>query len=180
MIAKIHKRIKSLLHTYQIRIINQLATYIKHIYTRYMLAERVAELRKARGWSVAELARQSNLSHAAINKVESGEVETPRLSTLQALADALEVDLNELTEPVEKPPPTPADLSRILREMGLPNAERQSILTIVGSLLPQTEEELEAEADAQVRADDRRLDRFEKPARKTVKSSPKQGKKDKK
>ena len=117
---------------------------------------------------MAELARRSGLSHAGINKVESGEYKHPRLSTLQALADTFEVDLTDLTRtPVERDErPTIADLSILLKEMDLLPADREMVLRFVESLLVMTEAEMKAEAARQLKADNPAFDEFERPAKK--------------
>lgn len=121
---------------------------------------------------MAELARRSGLSHAGINKVESGEYQHPRLSTLKGLADAFEVNLTDLTTtPAERENrPTLADLSILLKEMDLHPADREMVLRFVEGLLVMTEAEMKAEAAAQVKADDPAFDEFERPAKKAKKS----------
>ena len=58
----------------------------------------VKEVREARHFSQAELARRCNLSRAYINALESGNVKEPSARTLGLLAGALEIDIMEMLE----------------------------------------------------------------------------------
>lgn len=62
-----------------------------------MLAQRLKELRKERGWSQQKLAEKTRLSFNAITKIEQGLAKYPTLKTLLKLADAFEISLDELT-----------------------------------------------------------------------------------
>ncbi|WYK05452.1 helix-turn-helix transcriptional regulator [Cereibacter sphaeroides f. sp. denitrificans] len=53
-------------------------------------------LMKERGLKAATLSKKANLNARAVKDIEEGRSGSPRLVTLQALADALEVDLGEL------------------------------------------------------------------------------------
>lgn len=53
---------------------------------------RVRELREALGWTQAELARLATLRPATLSAIERNETTGIDLSTLEALADALNVD----------------------------------------------------------------------------------------
>lgn len=63
-----------------------------------MLGQRVRELREAKGWSQEELARRVGLNPKTIYNYEAGArgVKEPPLSTVKALANALNVTLEEL------------------------------------------------------------------------------------
>jgi transcriptional regulator with XRE-family HTH domain len=61
-----------------------------------MLAKRVKELRKQKGWSQQKLAEKAGLAFNTITKIEQGLAEYPNLKTLIKLADVLEVGLDEL------------------------------------------------------------------------------------
>jgi transcriptional regulator with XRE-family HTH domain len=52
---------------------------------------RVAELRKRRGWSQAELARRAGIHNSVVNRAERGET-AMTLATLEKLAKALGVN----------------------------------------------------------------------------------------
>jgi transcriptional regulator with XRE-family HTH domain len=58
----------------------------------------VKNVREARHFSQAELARRCNLSRAYINALESGNVKEPSARTLGLLARALEIDIMEMLE----------------------------------------------------------------------------------
>ena len=65
--------------------------------------------------SQIELGKRAGISHTQISRIETGESESPRTSTLKALASALDKDLEDLVireQPApygvpEKPGPTP-------------------------------------------------------------------------
>ncbi len=59
------------------------------------LGKRIRELRKARRLSQARLAEKANLSEACIGTIERGH-RTPRLPTLQSIASALAVEVQDL------------------------------------------------------------------------------------
>jgi transcriptional regulator with XRE-family HTH domain len=60
------------------------------------LAQRMAELRKRRGFSQAELARRTGFDPSFISQLESGKRKGSSYATLQSLADALDVEVNQL------------------------------------------------------------------------------------
>lgn len=71
------------------------------------LGEFVASRRRALGLSQRSLAKKAGLSSAAVSKIESGLSKELRASTLQALADALEISVMELMVLNQgEPPPT--------------------------------------------------------------------------
>jgi len=61
-----------------------------------MIAERIRELRKAKGWTQQQLAEKTRLSFNAITKIEQGLAKSPTLNTLTKLADVFSVGLDEL------------------------------------------------------------------------------------
>lgn len=54
------------------------------------LARRIAELRKAKGYSQDRLALEAGLSRGTLSKIEAGLVE-PKVSTIACLAHTLEI-----------------------------------------------------------------------------------------
>ena len=66
------------------------------------IGQRIAGLRRERGWSVPELARRSGLSAAAIRLWEAGET-APRESASRRLAQGLGLDLAALRELLAAP-----------------------------------------------------------------------------
>ena len=53
---------------------------------------RLRELRRARAWSQAELARRAGVRQATVSRLEGKSVRNVNLDVLERLADALEVD----------------------------------------------------------------------------------------
>lgn len=53
---------------------------------------RIQELRLARGWTQAELARRAGIRRATVNRIENQHVQSIDLDVLEKLARALEVD----------------------------------------------------------------------------------------
>lgn len=63
---------------------------------------RIRELRGLKGWSQAELARQSGVRQASVNRIESGESTGVSLGIVQQLAKALGCDPGYLIVKKEK------------------------------------------------------------------------------
>ena len=61
-----------------------------------MLAKRIKELRKQKGWSQQKLAEKTGLSFNAITKIEQGLAKSPTLKTLIKLADVFGVTIDNL------------------------------------------------------------------------------------
>jgi transcriptional regulator with XRE-family HTH domain len=61
-----------------------------------MLAKRLKQLRKQRGWSQQKLAEKTGLSFNAVTKIEQGLAKHPTLKTLIKLAQAFEMGIDEL------------------------------------------------------------------------------------
>lgn len=62
-----------------------------------LLGQRIIELRIKKGWTQADLARATEKSPQAIEKIENGRV-NPTAYTLFEIANALEVHLSELVD----------------------------------------------------------------------------------
>lgn len=60
------------------------------------LGATIATLRDERGWSRARLAAESDLSYAFVRQLETGERKTPRAASLQKIAAALGVSIDDL------------------------------------------------------------------------------------
>ena len=69
-----------------------------------VLGRNVARLRAARGWSQSELARRSGASQNFISALEGGARQSARVETVQALARALGVTVDELVREPEGVP----------------------------------------------------------------------------
>jgi transcriptional regulator with XRE-family HTH domain len=63
----------------------------------HMIAGRIAELRRDRGWSQAELARRAGLNRNVVNTTEN-ETSFPTRENLQRMASALSIELSQLTD----------------------------------------------------------------------------------
>ncbi|MDR0676139.1 MAG: helix-turn-helix domain-containing protein [Elusimicrobiota bacterium] len=61
-----------------------------------MLYKNVKELRKKNSWSQQKLAEKSNLSYNAITKIEQNVATHPTIQTIEKLADAFNVSIDEL------------------------------------------------------------------------------------
>ena len=64
---------------------------------RKRLRNRIADVRRARGWSQRELGRRSGLSRQTISAIESGsERNQPRADVMVRLAEVFEVEMADL------------------------------------------------------------------------------------
>jgi transcriptional regulator with XRE-family HTH domain len=61
-----------------------------------MLAENIKRYRTKMGLSQDQLARKARITYSTLTKLESGVNQNPKVKTLQQLAAALEVTLNDL------------------------------------------------------------------------------------
>src|ERR1700722_1886344 len=66
------------------------------------LAERLRQLRAAKGLSLQELANASGVSRATLSRIENGEV-SPTAETLGALASAYAMTISRILAPAERP-----------------------------------------------------------------------------
>ena len=108
--------------------------------------ENLKALRKARGLTQEEFAKQSGISRSAIGMYESGKREPKNFEMLETIADFFNVDMNTLlgtskapAPPAAQPPTTPyrtpqqempehIELHRIIQE--LPKADVDEILNM--------------------------------------------------
>lgn len=72
------------------------------------LGLKIQELRKEKGMTQEDLAEKTGLSTRTIQRIESGEVD-PRSFTLNQIAEALGVELSELTKEKETDPNKPSE-----------------------------------------------------------------------
>jgi transcriptional regulator with XRE-family HTH domain len=63
-----------------------------------MLAQNIKKFRTQLGLSQEELARKAGITYSTLIKLESGVNKNPTVKTLQQLAGALEVSLDQLVE----------------------------------------------------------------------------------
>jgi len=61
-----------------------------------MLAENIKRIRKKRGFTQEKLARLANISNNTLVKIEMGMAKEPTITTIQKLADALDISIDEL------------------------------------------------------------------------------------
>ncbi len=61
-----------------------------------MLARKLKELRKQKGWSQQKLAEKTGLAFNTITKIEQGLAEHPNLKTILKIADTFGVSIDEL------------------------------------------------------------------------------------
>jgi transcriptional regulator with XRE-family HTH domain len=62
-----------------------------------MLAENIKRYRTKMGLSQDQLARKAGITYSTLTKLESGVNHNPKVRTLQQIAKALEVTLNDLS-----------------------------------------------------------------------------------
>jgi len=62
------------------------------------IAKNIKKYRKEKGLSQDKLARLADIAHATIIKIESGGIQNPTIDTVQKIAKALGVGLEDLTK----------------------------------------------------------------------------------
>jgi len=67
------------------------------------LAQRVRDIRYAKGWGPDELANRAEISRTALYQIESGKTGLPRAGTLRRIAVALEVPMEDLLGMEDQP-----------------------------------------------------------------------------
>jgi transcriptional regulator with XRE-family HTH domain len=65
------------------------------------LGERVRDLRKARGWTLEQAARQAGLARSTLSKIENGQM-SPTYEALKKLAVGLEISVPQLFTPPQR------------------------------------------------------------------------------
>jgi transcriptional regulator with XRE-family HTH domain len=60
------------------------------------IAKNIKKYRQAKGLSQDKLSRLADISHATIIKIESGGIQSPTIDTVQKIAKALGVSLDNL------------------------------------------------------------------------------------
>ena len=61
------------------------------------IAKNIKKRRKEKGLSQDKLARLADIAHATIIKIESGGIQSPTIDTVQKIAKALGIGLEDLT-----------------------------------------------------------------------------------
>jgi transcriptional regulator with XRE-family HTH domain len=72
-----------------------LAKYCWHVKV-FMLAENIKRYRMEKGLSQEQLAQKAGITYSTLAKLESGVNQNPKVKTLQQIATALEVSLDDL------------------------------------------------------------------------------------
>lgn len=62
------------------------------------IAKNIKKHRKEKGLSQDKLSRLADVSHATIIKIESGGIQSPTIGTVQKIAKALGIGLEDLTK----------------------------------------------------------------------------------
>lgn len=62
------------------------------------IAKNMRKYRKQKGLSQDKLSRLADISHATMIKIESGGIQSPTIDTVQKIAKALNVSLDDLTK----------------------------------------------------------------------------------
>ena len=62
------------------------------------IAKNIKKYRKEKGLSQDKLARLADIAHATIIKIESGGIQSPTIDTVQKIAKALGVGIEDLTK----------------------------------------------------------------------------------
>jgi transcriptional regulator with XRE-family HTH domain len=85
--------------------------------TSMSLAQRVRDIRYAKGWGPDELANRAEISRTALYQIESGKTGLPRAGTLRRIAVALDVPMEDLlgTENHSDPVPTASERPGVSR-----------------------------------------------------------------
>lgn len=96
------------------------------------ILERIDELRKARGWSVNNLAMEAMLTQSTVNNLYARKSE-PKLSTLRAICGAFGITLSEFFAEEDGEDGTCAELHRHIDRMT--PARREALLTFLDSML---------------------------------------------
>jgi len=60
------------------------------------VSKNIRKLRKAKGLSQDKLSRLADVSHATIIKIESGGIQSPTIGTVQKIAKALGIGIDDL------------------------------------------------------------------------------------
>lgn len=60
------------------------------------IAKNIKKYRKEKGLSQDKLSRLADVSHATIIKIESGGIQSPTIDTVQKIAKALEIGVDDL------------------------------------------------------------------------------------
>lgn len=96
------------------------------------LGKRIQAIRKAREMSQAQVSDKSGLSIDTLTRLETGKGQEPKLSTLIALAEALETSLNDLIPLGTDASPDADDLVAYIKHM---DKDRRNALRLLLGLV---------------------------------------------
>lgn len=103
------------------------------------IGKKVLAWRKSLGIKQADLEIRAGLAHNAISRIERGEVASPRQETLEKLAQAMEISVEELLfrpPPVEVTEESDLEIKALLEEFDqLPVRKKVELLTVFRSLI---------------------------------------------
>jgi transcriptional regulator with XRE-family HTH domain len=115
----------------------------RKIQSNETFGQRLARLRKARGFTQAALGKKIGLSYRMISYYE-GETDRPPAHVLPQLAQALGVRVDELLGVAQLPEEPPIADIRLWRRMqritALPPAKRRAVFQVIDALLDQKSE----------------------------------------
>ena len=66
-----------------------------------VVPHKLRNLRGTRGWNQVKAANEMGINPALLNRIENGHVPSPQYATLEKMAEALGVSVDELVEPSE-------------------------------------------------------------------------------
>src|SRR4051795_5330726 len=75
------------------------------------IGKRLRNIRRSRMWNQRKLAEEAGVSPTTVSGIETGRIARPHFGTLHKLAQALEVDPQELLYPSEEPSSASEELS---------------------------------------------------------------------
>lgn len=70
---------------------------------RITLGKRIEAMAARRGWTIEQLAAAGGLSPSTVYRVTTGETPDPKVSTVQAIADALGITIDRLLADPKRP-----------------------------------------------------------------------------
>lgn len=78
-------------------------SYYQYLNTMFTnIGEKIKKVRNDKGLTQEELAQKANISYITLVKIEQGKVENPTMKTLQKIAKALEISLDEIVKNVKQ------------------------------------------------------------------------------
>lgn len=97
--------------------------------------KKITSLRLAKGWSMAELARQSGIRQPSIWEIEKQVTKRPKVTTLMAIASALGVTLQDLLKTPHKGPGRDSAAHLTALYLSLSPGNQQALLAAAKALL---------------------------------------------